>query len=108
MCVILVCPPKVRPDIDVLRACHAANPHGAGVGLGQDIDHGGQAFRLLEESVAPAGGAGVVEFGQELFRAKDVDEGEHLVLFFLHGGQREAQNHGKDEAEQGRVEGHCA
>ena len=32
MCVILVCPPKVRPDIDVLRACHAANPHGAGVG----------------------------------------------------------------------------
>ena len=31
MCVILVCPPKVRPSADVLRACHAANPHGAGV-----------------------------------------------------------------------------
>lgn len=58
-------------------------------------------------AVAQGGGAGVVEFGQELFRAKDVDEGEHLVLFFLHGGQREAQNHGKDEAEQGRVEGHA-
>ena len=35
MCVILVCPPKVRPAIDVLRACHAANPHGAGVGWRQ-------------------------------------------------------------------------
>jgi hypothetical protein len=31
MCVILVCPPQVRPDIDVLKACHTANPHGAGV-----------------------------------------------------------------------------
>ena len=31
MCVILVCPPQVRPGAEVLRACHAANPHGAGV-----------------------------------------------------------------------------
>jgi len=31
MCVILICPPQVRPDIDVLKACHTANPHGAGV-----------------------------------------------------------------------------
>ena len=31
MCVILVCPPQVRPGLDVLKACHAANPHGAGV-----------------------------------------------------------------------------
>lgn len=31
MCVILVCPPQVRPAEDTLRACHAANPHGAGV-----------------------------------------------------------------------------
>ena len=31
MCVILVCPKKVRPSKDVLYACHAANPHGAGV-----------------------------------------------------------------------------
>ena len=31
MCVILVCPPKVRPAAATLYACHAANPHGAGV-----------------------------------------------------------------------------
>ena len=31
MCVILVCPPKVRPSDEILRACHDANPHGAGV-----------------------------------------------------------------------------
>ena len=31
MCVILVCPPDVRPTDDVILACHAANPHGAGI-----------------------------------------------------------------------------
>jgi len=31
MCVVLICPPKQRPDVSILRACHAANPHGAGV-----------------------------------------------------------------------------
>jgi len=31
MCVILVCPPDVRPGIEILNACHFANPHGAGV-----------------------------------------------------------------------------
>jgi hypothetical protein len=31
MCVILVCPPKVRPSDEILRVCHEANPHGAGV-----------------------------------------------------------------------------
>ena len=31
MCVILVCAKNVRPSRDVLYACHAANPHGAGV-----------------------------------------------------------------------------
>ncbi len=31
MCVILVCPPQVRPGPEVIEACHAANPHGAGV-----------------------------------------------------------------------------
>ena len=31
MCVILVCPPKVRPSPEVLFACDAANPHGAGM-----------------------------------------------------------------------------
>ena len=31
MCVILICPPKKRPDLETLRACHRANPHGAGV-----------------------------------------------------------------------------
>ncbi len=36
MCVILVCPPQVRPDPEVLQACHLANPHGAGVGWRQD------------------------------------------------------------------------
>jgi hypothetical protein len=31
MCVVLICPPKVRPPLSVLQACHEANPHGAGV-----------------------------------------------------------------------------
>src|SRR5947209_8400141 len=31
MCVILVCPPNVRPTREVLRACEESNPHGAGV-----------------------------------------------------------------------------
>ena len=31
MCVIIVCPPKVRPGLNTLMACAAANPHGAGV-----------------------------------------------------------------------------
>ena len=31
MCVILVCPAKIRPDRETLDACHKANPHGAGV-----------------------------------------------------------------------------
>lgn len=31
MCVVLICPPKVRPPLPVLQACHEANPHGAGV-----------------------------------------------------------------------------
>jgi hypothetical protein len=33
MCVVLICPPKQRPDLTILRACHAANPHGAGVAI---------------------------------------------------------------------------
>jgi hypothetical protein len=37
MCVILVCPAKVRPSADLLRACHEANPHGAGVAW--RVDH---------------------------------------------------------------------
>lgn len=32
MCVILVCPPAVRPGMDILEACQLSNPHGAGVG----------------------------------------------------------------------------
>jgi len=31
MCVILVCPAGIRPDLETLQACAAANPHGAGV-----------------------------------------------------------------------------
>lgn len=31
MCVILVCPPDVRPTAEVLFACDSANPHGAGL-----------------------------------------------------------------------------
>ena len=31
MCVILVCPPTVRPDRETIDACHRQNPHGAGV-----------------------------------------------------------------------------
>lgn len=36
MCVILVCPPNVRPDRATLDACHRANPHGAGVAWRED------------------------------------------------------------------------
>jgi hypothetical protein len=36
MCVILVCPAHVRPDRATLQACHAANPHGAGVAWRED------------------------------------------------------------------------
>jgi len=35
MCVILVCPPGIRPDTKTLKACQKANPHGAGVGWRQ-------------------------------------------------------------------------
>ena len=31
MCVILIAPPKLRPDRATLEACHRANPHGAGL-----------------------------------------------------------------------------
>ena len=31
MCVVLVCPPKVRPSIETLMLCEKANPHGAGI-----------------------------------------------------------------------------
>lgn len=31
MCVILVCPPQVRPNIETLQRCWIANPHGAGI-----------------------------------------------------------------------------
>ena len=31
MCVIIVCPPQVRPGLAALMACAASNPHGAGV-----------------------------------------------------------------------------
>jgi hypothetical protein len=31
MCVILVSPANARPDRKLINACHAANPHGAGV-----------------------------------------------------------------------------
>lgn len=31
MCVALLCPPKVRPSMPLLQACHRANPHGAGI-----------------------------------------------------------------------------
>lgn len=35
MCVILVCPPDVRPGPKILEACQLSNPHGAGVGWRQ-------------------------------------------------------------------------
>jgi hypothetical protein len=31
MCVILVCPAQVRPSLEILQACQAKNPHGAGI-----------------------------------------------------------------------------
>jgi hypothetical protein len=31
MCVVLVCPPRVRPSIETLALCEAANPHGGGL-----------------------------------------------------------------------------
>jgi hypothetical protein len=36
MCVILVCPKKVRPDRATLDACHRANPHGVGLAWRED------------------------------------------------------------------------
>jgi hypothetical protein len=36
MCVILVCPAKIRPDRETLEACHKANPHGVGVAWRED------------------------------------------------------------------------
>lgn len=36
MCVILVCPPHIRPDRTTLDACHEVNPHGAGVAWRED------------------------------------------------------------------------
>ncbi|HVU07839.1 MAG TPA: hypothetical protein VHG89_04770 [Verrucomicrobiae bacterium] len=31
MCVILICPEKVRPSLETLRRCQHKNPHGAGI-----------------------------------------------------------------------------
>lgn len=31
MCVILICPPQVRPSEEVIRQCWQSNPHGAGI-----------------------------------------------------------------------------
>lgn len=36
MCVMLICPPKVRPDLATLEACSEANPHGGGIALRED------------------------------------------------------------------------
>jgi len=31
MCVILICPPQVRPSVETLRLCQERNPHGGGI-----------------------------------------------------------------------------
>ena len=31
LCVIIICPPKIRPDLDTLCLCAKANPHGNGI-----------------------------------------------------------------------------
>lgn len=31
MCVLLICPEKVRPSLETLRLCEQANPHGGGI-----------------------------------------------------------------------------
>lgn len=36
MCVVLVCPEKVRPSLETLRECARANPHGGGIAWRKD------------------------------------------------------------------------
>ena len=65
MCVILICPARVRPDQSTLNACHAANPHGAGVAwrdAGQVRWRKGLAPADLGEFIADLSGEIVIHF----------------------------------------------
>jgi hypothetical protein len=65
MCVILVCPKKIRPDRATLDACHEANPHGAGVAWREDgVVHWfkGLEPRELEQLIAGLSGEIVIHF----------------------------------------------
>jgi hypothetical protein len=48
MCVILICPPNVRPSRSILEGCATANPHGAGVAWRE----GGAVHWLKTDDVA--------------------------------------------------------
>jgi hypothetical protein len=65
MCVILICPPKVRPDLATLEACADANPHGGGIAWREGglvhyrkVDAPGEVHRLA----AKAKGEVVIHF----------------------------------------------
>ena len=66
MCVILVCPPKVRPAAATLYACHAANPHGAGLAWRE----GGRV--RWQKNLGP---------GKLMMKLKELPPGEVVVHF---------------------------
>ena len=81
MCVILLCPPKVRPDLATLEACAAANPHGGGIAWRED---GTVHFRKID---SPA------ELHRLARRASLTDHGHAKAVLFQNGtwaGWREA------------------
>lgn len=66
MCVILVCPPKVRPAAATLYACHDANPHGAGLAWRE----GGKV--KWQKNLGP---------GKLMMKLKELPPGEVIVHF---------------------------
>lgn len=67
MCVILVCPPDVRPPKSVLYACHDANPHGAGLAWREN-----GKVRWLK-NVGP---------GKLMLKLKELPREEEIVIHF--------------------------
>jgi len=67
MCVILVCPPKIRPAAATLYACHDANPHGAGLAWRE----GGKVKWL--KNLGP---------GKLMLKLKELPKDEEIVIHF--------------------------
>jgi hypothetical protein len=65
MCVIAICPEKVRPDLNTVQACWDANPHGAGMAWREK----GEVHWLKSNDVS------------EIFRTANAKKGE-VVLHF--------------------------